>query len=66
MFVYIFEKCHLFVYRYNPGLDPNAPDEDVIIPTLEIKEAFKNAGRDVEGMISKNSAVCLLLFVSMQ
>jgi hypothetical protein len=36
--------------EYNPGLDPNTPDEDVVIMTEVVKEALKNAGKDVEGM----------------
>ena len=38
--------------EYNPGLDPNTPDEDVIIEVDKIKEALKSAGRDVQGMDS--------------
>ncbi len=38
--------------EYNPGLDPNTPDEDVIIVADTVKEALKNAGRDVQGMDS--------------
>lgn len=38
--------------EYNPGLDPNTPDEDVIIVADTIKEALKSAGRDVQGMDS--------------
>ena len=32
--------------EYNPGLDPNTPDEDVVILIDKLKEALKNAGRD--------------------
>ena len=46
--------------EYNPGLDPNTPDEDVVIVIETLKEALKNAGRDVgQGMDSsgtKNSS----------
>lgn len=35
---------------YNPGLDPNTPDDDVRIKPEIIKEALKNAGKDVEQM----------------
>ena len=35
--------------EYNPGLDPNTPDEDVVIVIDTLKEALKNAGRDVYG-----------------
>ena len=38
--------------EYNPGLDPNTPDEDVLIQVDKIKEALKSAGRDVQGMDS--------------
>lgn len=38
--------------EYNPGLDPNTPDEDVVIVTETIKEALKNSGRDIQGMDS--------------
>jgi len=38
--------------EYNPGLDPNTPDEDVIIVVDTIKEALKSAGKDVQGMDS--------------
>lgn len=38
--------------EYNPGLDPNTPDEDVIIVADIIKEALKSAGKDVQGMDS--------------
>ena len=38
--------------EYNPGLDPNTPDEDVIIEVDKVKEALKSAGRDVQGMDS--------------
>jgi len=33
---------------YNPGLDPNTPDNDVLIDVEQVKEALKNAGKDVE------------------
>ena len=33
---------------YNPGLDPNTPDDDVMIKPEIIKEALKSAGKDVE------------------
>ena len=33
---------------YNPGLDPNTPDDDVLINIEQVKEALKNAGKDVE------------------
>ena len=35
---------------YNPGLDPNTPDDDVMIKPEIIKEALKSAGKDVEQM----------------
>jgi len=35
---------------YNPGLDPNTPDDDVMIKPEIIKEALKGAGKDVEQM----------------
>ena len=35
--------------EYNPGLDPNTPDEDVVIVAETVKEALKNAGRDIQG-----------------
>ena len=37
---------------YNPGLDPNTPDDDVRIKPEIVKEALKNAGKDVEQMRS--------------
>ena len=38
--------------EYNPGLDPNTPDEDVVIVTETVKEALKKAGRDIQSMDS--------------
>ena len=35
---------------YNPGLDPNTPDDDVMIKPEIIKEALKGAGKDIEQM----------------
>ena len=41
--------------EYNPGLDPNTPDEDVVIAIDTLKDALKSAGRDVQGMDSSTS-----------
>ena len=34
--------------QYHPGLDPNTPEEDVLISKSDIMETLKNAGKDVE------------------
>ena len=34
--------------EYHPGLNPNTPEEDFLIDSAQIKEALKNAGKDVQ------------------
>ena len=34
--------------QYHPGLDPNTPEQDLLIKRSHIMEALKNAGKDVE------------------
>ena len=38
--------------QYNPGLDPNTPDEDVLINVDKVRAALKNAGKDVNPVVS--------------
>lgn len=38
--------------EYHPGLDPNTPEEDILIDSIQVKEALKNAGKDVQRMDS--------------
>lgn len=38
--------------EYNPGLDPNTPDDDVVIQADTIRDALKSAGKDIQGMDS--------------
>ena len=40
------------VEQYHPGLDPNTPEEDILIDPAVVKEALKNAGKDVQRMDS--------------
>ena len=34
--------------EYHPGLNPNTPEEDFLIDPAQVKEALKNAGKDVQ------------------
>ncbi len=34
--------------QYHPGLNPNTPEEDILIEQAAVKEALKNAGKDVQ------------------
>ncbi len=34
--------------QYHPGLSPNTPEEDILIQQDAVKEALKNAGKDVQ------------------
>ena len=34
--------------EYHPGLNPNTPEEDFLIEPARVKEALKNAGKDVQ------------------
>lgn len=36
--------------QYHPGLDPNTPDEDILIKQELVKEALKSAGKDIQGI----------------
>ncbi len=36
------------IEQYHPGLDPNTPEEDILIDSSQMKEALKNAGKDVQ------------------
>ena len=41
--------------EYHPGLNPNTPEEDFLIDSAQIKEALKNAGKDVQGWVRQSS-----------
>jgi hypothetical protein len=36
------------IEQYHPGLDPNTPEVDILIDSSQMKEALKNAGKDVQ------------------
>ncbi len=35
-------------HQYHPGLNPNTPEEDILVDQAAVKEALKNAGKDVQ------------------